>query len=83
MDASINMWQDIVMTAGGEEGDAFLGEAEVNLVDKNTNSLKQLNKYLDTISKLFETKQRRYDAQVKYGDPAALSLAALKPVLHK
>ena len=83
IDASINMWQDIVMTGGGEEGDAFLGEAEVNLVDKNTNSLKQLNKYLDTISKLFETKQRRYDAQVKYGDPAALSLAALKPVLHK
>jgi hypothetical protein len=83
MDASINMWQDIVMTGGGEEGDAFLGEAEVTLVDKNTNSLKQLNKYLDTISKLFNTKHSRYDAQVKYGDPATLSLAALKPVLHQ
>lgn len=83
MDASINMWQDIVMTSGGEEGDAFVGEAEVNLVDKNTNSLKQLNKYLDTVSKLFESKNRRYDATVKYSDPAALSLATLQPVLHK
>ena len=82
MDASINMWQDIVMTSGGEDGDAFVGEAEVNLVDKNTNSLKQLNKYLDTVSKLFESKHRQYDAQVKYGDPATLSLATLKPVMH-
>lgn len=82
MDASINMWQDIVMTSGGEQGDAFVGEAEVNLVDKSTNGLKQLNKYLDTVSKLFESKNRKYDAQVKYGDPATLSLATLKPVLH-
>ncbi|HEX6427774.1 MAG TPA: DUF4836 family protein [Niastella sp.] len=83
MDASINMWQDIVMTSGGESGDVFVGEAEVNLVDKSTNSLKQLNKYLDTISKLFESKHRQYDVHVKYSDPAALSMATLKPVLHQ
>ncbi|THU41262.1 DUF4836 family protein [Niastella caeni] len=82
MDASINMWQDIVITGGDREGDAFIAEAEVNLVDKSTNSLKQLNKYLDTISKLKHPRHRRYDVQVNYSDPAALSLAALKPVLH-
>jgi hypothetical protein len=82
MDLSINMWQDIVMTSGSEKDGAFTGEAEVNLIDKNTNSLKQLNKYIDTITKIFLLKEGRYDVQVNYNDPAALSLAALAPLKH-
>ena len=81
MDLSLNMWQDIIMTSGGEKSGAYTGEVEINLVDKNTNSLKQLNKYLDSISKLF-IKQGRADAMVYYGDPSALSLAALAPLAH-
>jgi uncharacterized protein DUF4836 len=83
MDVSINMWEDIVMTSGGQKDGAYSGEAEVNLVDKKTNSLKQLNKYLDTISKIFNVKSARYDVQAKYGDPTALSLAALTPLIHR
>jgi len=82
MDLSINMWQDIIMTSGGEKSGAYTGEAEINLVDKNTNSLKQLNKYLDSISKLHDHKQGEYNAQINYSDPAALSLAALAPLAH-
>ena len=81
MDLSLNMWQDIIMTSGGEKSGAYTGEAELNLVDKNTNSLKQLNKYLDSISKLFN-KQGRADAMVYYSDPTALSFAALAPLAH-
>jgi hypothetical protein len=85
LEASINMWQDIYMISGGEENGAFTAEGEINLVDKSTNSLKQLNKYLDTITKIVNPKRSPYDAQVhaKYSDPAALSLAALEPALHK
>jgi hypothetical protein len=82
MDASINMWQDIYMLSSGESNGAYTGEAEINLVDKSTNSLKQLNKYIDTISKLKGNKRNPYDAQVKIGDPATMSMAALEPALH-
>ena len=82
MDVSINMWQDIIMTSGGQKDDAFVGEAEINLVDKSTNSLKQLNKYLDAMSKIMHPKRNQSDVQAKYTDPAAAGLAALEPVLH-
>lgn len=80
--ASIATWQDIYMFSGGTEGDAYTGEAEINLVDKNTNSLKTLNKYIDIISKLKGSKRSPYDAQVKVSGPATNSVAALEPALH-
>jgi hypothetical protein len=82
MDVSINMWQDIFFTSGGEKNDSYTGELEINLVDKSTNSLKQLNKYLDNISRITHPGNGQSNAQVPYGDPAALSLATLEPVLH-
>lgn len=82
LDASINMWQDIYMLSSGTENGAYTGEAEINLVDKSTNSLKQLNKYIDTIVKLTGRKRSPYDAQVKVSDPASMSMAALEPALH-
>lgn len=48
--ASLAMWQDIVVT-GGEFNDGAVNQlVEVNLVDKNTNSLKQLNQYADKMA---------------------------------
>jgi hypothetical protein len=82
MDLSTNMWQDIFMTSGGEKSGAYTGEVEINLVDKNTNSLKQLNKYLDSISKFADHKHGEYNAQINYSDPAALSFAMLAPLAH-
>ena len=44
---SAKMWEDII-AYGGELGDGYMTSVfEVNLVDKNTNSLKQLNLYFD------------------------------------
>ncbi|HUP13868.1 MAG TPA: DUF4836 family protein, partial [Niastella sp.] len=82
LDASVNMWQDVYMFSSGEASGAYTGEAEINLVDKSTNSLKQLNKYIDTISKLKDGKRSPSDAQVKISDPATMSMAALEPALH-
>ncbi len=46
-DASLAMWEDVVIT-GGEFSDGGIEQhLEINLVDKNTNSLKQLNQYAD------------------------------------
>jgi hypothetical protein len=83
LELSTNMWQDVVMTSGGQKDDAFTGEVEINLIDKNTNSLKQLNKYIDSMSKTSHSKRNPGDAQVRYTDPAAAGLAALEPVLHQ
>lgn len=82
LDASINVWQDIFLTSTGEKDDSYTGEAEINLVDKSTNSLKQLNKYMDTIQKIMHPKNNQYDVQVPFGNPARAALAALEPVLH-
>ncbi|MET0243596.1 MAG: DUF4836 family protein, partial [Flavitalea sp.] len=49
-DASLKMWQDIVVTGGKIKDGGMSYEAEINLVDKSTNSLKQLNKYIDVLS---------------------------------
>ncbi|WP_081151197.1 DUF4836 family protein [Niastella vici] len=82
LDASINMWQDIFMTSTGEKDDSYTGEAEINLVDKNTNSLKQLNKYLDAIQKIVHPINNQYNVRVPFSDPVTANLAALETVLH-
>lgn len=57
LDASIKMWQDIIMTGGAIKDDAMDYNVEINLVDKNTNSLKQLNQYLDKMSVINKSKR--------------------------
>ncbi|HUR12249.1 MAG TPA: DUF4836 family protein [Flavitalea sp.] len=51
MDASVKMWQDVIFTAGEFNKGKITSDGVVNLVDKNTNSLKQLNRYLDLMAK--------------------------------
>ena len=58
--ASLQMWQDIVITGGEYKNGALSGEIELNLVNKNTNSLKQLSAYFDQVSKMMKAKQRQY-----------------------
>ncbi len=51
-DASVKMWDNAYMKGGKYEDGGISQYAEVNLMDKNTNSLKQLNLYLGLVSKL-------------------------------
>jgi hypothetical protein len=48
--SSMNIWEDIVITGGDISDGAFNARFEANLVDKNTNSLKQLNQFFDLMS---------------------------------
>lgn len=54
---SVKMWQDILATGGEINDGAMSSHFEINLVDKNTNSLKQLNQYAD---KLAATRKRGF-----------------------
>lgn len=47
---SLKMWQDVLFTGGEIVDGAMNANFEINLVDKSTNSLKQLNQYIDRLS---------------------------------
>jgi hypothetical protein len=50
--ASLAMWQDVVATGGEFKDGGMVQDLEITLVDKNTNSLKQLSAYADKLSVL-------------------------------
>lgn len=65
-DASIKMWDNAYMKGGKYEDGALSQYAEINLMDKNTNSLKQLNQYLGLVSKLkMESDKKRAVADIQ------------------
>jgi len=59
LEASLQMWQDIVATGGDFKNNALQFEFEINLVDKNTNSLKQLNQYIDKLANIKAERKKR------------------------
>jgi len=52
IDASLKMWQDITIVGGKLKNESLNYDVEINLVNKSTNSLKQLNQYFDQMSRL-------------------------------
>jgi hypothetical protein len=50
MTESAKMWEDVVATGGEFSNSSMAGHFEINLVDKSTNSLKQLNQYADKLA---------------------------------
>ena len=53
------MWQDIIATGGTYKDKAMNFTFEINLVDKNTNSLKQLNQYVNDLYKINKERKNR------------------------
>jgi hypothetical protein len=49
-DASMKMWQDVIVTGGEWKNGYMTSEASINLVDTKTNALKQLNQYIDQMA---------------------------------
>lgn len=48
--ASVAMWEDVLATSGDYSNGTLNSTFVINLVDKNTNSLKQLNQYFDKLA---------------------------------
>jgi hypothetical protein len=51
-DASLKIWENVYIKGGDYDDGGITQSVEVNLMDKNTNSLKQLNQYLGLLSKI-------------------------------
>jgi len=60
-DQSLKYWQDVIFYGGEFKDEKMESYMEVNMVDKNTNSLKQLNTYLASIAEraMEEDKKRK------------------------
>ncbi|MEO8763194.1 MAG: DUF4836 family protein [Ginsengibacter sp.] len=64
MSESLKLWSNIYVAAGSMEGDAMTGNTEINFMDQNTNSLKQLNHYFDEIAKVEMARSERAKSEM-------------------
>jgi len=55
---AVNTWEDIVMWGGEYKNKATEFHAEITMVDKNTNSLKQLNGFIDKMATIFINEEK-------------------------
>ena len=55
---TLKMWDNVVATGGGFKDGGVTQHIELNLMDKNTNSLKQLNKYMAILFNIQEQKKK-------------------------
>lgn len=62
-DQSLKYWQDVVFYGGEIKDDKGESYMEINMVDKNTNSLKQLNTYLASIAEKVMEEDRKRKAE--------------------
>ena len=54
---SLNTWNNVIAYGGEFKEDGFTFHADINLINKDTNSLQQLNKYFDEIYSINEAKK--------------------------
>ena len=59
LDASLKLWDNILMKGGDFTDGAITQTVEINLVDKTTNSLKQLNEYANRLGKVYKEKKNK------------------------
>lgn len=76
--SATSMWQNIVATGGDYKDGVMTGEFTLNLLDKNTNSLKQLNQFVDKMYRSTKKKEQEYMKDY----PATDSTVALPPVMN-
>ena len=62
--ASQKMWDNVIWKGGEISGGAITQTVEVNLVDKSTNSLRQLNQYAAKMGELYQEKKRKQKEEV-------------------
>lgn len=64
LNQSLNTWNNIIASGGEFKDNGFAFHAEINLINKDTNSLKQLNNYVDEMYKLNEARKGRSTAKL-------------------
>lgn len=65
-DRSITMWNNVYFSGGEFKDGGINTHAEINLVDKSTNSLKQLNQYIDDNARIRIERKKKEKAEGKH-----------------
>ena len=80
-DESLKMWDNIIMNGGDYSNGGMNQSLEINLMDKSTNSLKQLSKYMVTVASLEKDNIRmRQQAYVPVTDSVVDIRPTVKPM---
>ena len=58
-DASVKLWDNAMLKGGNFKDGAITQEVEINLMDKTTNSLKQLNQYAGVFSEVIQDRKEK------------------------
>ena len=58
-DASIKIWDNAILKGGNIKDGAITQDVEINLMDKTTNSLKQLNQYAGIFSEVMQERNEK------------------------
>lgn len=64
LDVSLKFWNDVAYKGGDIDDGSITQSVEVTLVDKNTNSLKQINQYASKLSAIYLEMQKKREAEV-------------------
>lgn len=69
-----NIWENIIFYGGEMNSGAMTSYFEVTMIDKKTNSLKQLNNYISTLAKTFKDKPGfgKFDDEIPVVDSIAV-----------
>ena len=84
-DRNITMWNNVYFGGGEYKDGGIVTKAEISLVDKNTNSLKQLNQYIDDYAKILIERDKKRKAEWKTDSltTTATDSVVIKKPLHK
>ena len=58
-DRNISMWNNAYFTGGDYKNGGLVSNGELNLIDKTTNSLKQLNQYINDMAKIRSEQKKK------------------------
>lgn len=64
-EASLAFWDNAYMKGGDYSNGGMTSSFEINLMDKNTNSLKQLNQYIGKLGIIAKKEKEKRDAEMK------------------
>jgi hypothetical protein len=76
--ASVELWDNLLWKGGEFKDGALIQSFEINLVDKTTNSLVQLNQYANKIGKVYSEKRKKEKEDIMAFEDA-VAPAAIEP----
>ena len=79
MAASIKVWEDLLAYSGDFKDGGFTSHFEINMVDKNVNSLKQLNQYINTMHAIDKKRMDKYKVVDVETIPSVIDTAVAVP----